>query len=782
MEGFKPRIPRKYIGSYRPKIEGWGKASGKTEYIDDLTLRQRFPGLIYAKVLRSPHAHAKIKRLDTSRAEELSGVKAILKYDDPEVASLKPTNAGWTDGAETVTYERMFFPHLRDRRVLSNHVCYVGDEAGVVVAAETEAIANEALESIGVEWEVLPFVLDPLEAMKPGATIIHSEIGFDSNILPPHPKRGTHVFFNKGDVDKALGDADVSVEALSRYHNPTHGVLDTWCCVASWKGDKLTIWSNSYAAHQTRMHVSEMLGIPLNKVRIVCPYIGAQMGKGDTGDHVFFLYTALLAKKAKRPVKFKHTRRESFASGRTPVIGLCKAGATRDGRISCIQLNTIGDAGAYADHTMGALEIVPTEFAEMSMAHIPHVRLEARGVYTNTVPASCMRAIGNIQMNFILGHALDKLSEELDMDPIELVIKNFGDEHDGLPNRSLEAVLREGAKRIGWEKRLRPGCGEVYEGSKKRGMGFSFNSLWHAAWQERRRGPIQVIIQMNPDGSVSLQAPMVEIGGGSNSCSVFACAEDLGVRVEDVHWVSTVDTETGLRDQTQTDSCMSHVFAETIHTAALDMKRTLLALAEGELKVDRTELEIEEGRIYVKANPNKGMTIKDLLWGKDLVPLVSAVSELSPEDNPGISFMATFADVEVDFSTGEVEVLKLVVVSDAGTVMYASGAEGQLIGGQCMALGESLREEIVYDPASGVPLNLNWIDYKIPTMADFPLIEPIPMEVWKGGGQYGACGIGEAANVCTPRAISNAVYNALGVRVNELPITPNKILETLSSS
>jgi CO/xanthine dehydrogenase Mo-binding subunit len=779
IKGFKARVPRKYIGTYRPKIDGWEKASGRTEYVDDLTLQRRFPGMLYAKALRSPYPHAHIKSMDITKCERIHGVKAVLKYDDPEIASLKPTNSGWTDAAETVTYERMYFPQLRDRRVLSNHVCWVGDEAGVVVAAESETIADQALRSIQVEWKILPFVLDPLEAMKPGAPIIHPEIAPDTNVLPPRPQRGSHVVFEKGDVAKAFAEADVVVEAESRYHNPTHGVLDGWCCVAVWEGDKLTIWSNSYAAHQTRMHVSEMLEIPLNKVRVVCPYIGAQMGKGDTGDHVFFLYTALLAKKSGRPVKFKHMRRESFSSGRTPEIGHCRIGAKKDGRILGLHLKTIGDAGAYADHTLGALEVVPAEYAELSLAHIASAKLVAEGVYTNTVPASCQRSIGHIQTNFMIGHALELLSEKLDMDPVEVVIKNFGDEYDDLPNKSLEAVLREGAKRIGWEKRCRSGLGPVQDGSKKRGMGFSFNVLWHAAWQERRRGPIEAIVRVNPDGSVHLEAPMVEIGGGSNSCSVFACAEALGVAVEDIRWVSTVDTEAGIRDQTQTDSCMSHTYSEIIHIAASEAKKKLLALAAQKLRTGSDALDMEEGRIFVKSDREKGLTIKELLWKGDLTPVIGHIAQQTSGDKPGISFMATFADVGVDTATGEVEVVKLVVASDAGTVMYASGAEGQLIGGQCMGLGESLSEEIVYDETTGVPLNLNWIDYKIPTMADFPEIDPVPMEVWKGGGEFGACGIGEAALVCTPRAIANAVYNAIGIGVNDLPITPDKVLKAL---
>ena len=779
IEGFKPRVSRKYIGTYRPRIDGWEKASGRTEFVDDIASKRCFPGMLYAKVLRSPYPHARIKRLDLSKAEKLPGVKAILTYDDPEVASLKPTNAGWTDATNTVTYDGMFFPHLRDRRVLSDHVCWAGDEAGVVVAAESEEKAEEALRLIDIEWEVLPFVLDPMEAMKPDAPVIHPEITPDSNVLPPNPIRGSHVFVERGDLEKAFAEADVVIETTSKYNNPTHGVLDSWCCLADWENDKLTIWSNSYAADQTRMHISEMLGIPLYKVRVISPYLGAQLGRGDTGDQPFFLFTAMLAKKTGRPVKFRHTRRESFPSGRNPEIGYCRIGAKKDGSITGLYMKTIGDAGGYADHTIGALEMVPSEYAELSLAHIPSLKMETYGVYTNKIPGSCMRGIGNIQTNFIIGQALDMLSEKLGIDPVELVLKNFGGEWTSRPNKSLKAVLQEGARRIGWKKRHKPGEGPTYGSTKKRGAGVSFHNLWHASWQELRRGPIQVIVRVNPDGTVNLEAPTIETGPGSNSCCVFACAEALGVRPENINWISTVDTETGLRDQAQTDSAVGHILPETVHIAALDAKRKLLELAAPKLEVAPGELDIEDGRIYVKATQQKGMTIKDLLWEGDLVPILSAVSQPLPGQETGVPFMATFAEVEVDTATGQLEILKLVVVSDAGTVMYASGAEAQQIGGQCMGLGESLIEEIIYDEATGVPLNLNFIDYRIPTMADFPDIEPVLMEVWKGVGEYGACGIGEAALSCTPMAISNAVYNAIGARIDELPITPDKILKAL---
>jgi xanthine dehydrogenase molybdenum-binding subunit len=342
--------------------------------------------------------------------------------------------------------------------------------------------------------------------------------------------------------------------------------------------------------------------------------------------------------------------------------------------------------------------------------------------------------------------------------------------------------LNEGAKRIGWEKRHGPGEGPAYEGSKKRGLGFSFHNSWHAAWQELPRGHIQVSIRVNPDGTVILDAPTAETGPGSNSCIVFACAEALsflGIGPDDIQWISKTDTQRGLKDQVQTDSGVSYCHAEMMPRAAAKVKEQILELAAPQLKVQPDELEIDEGRIFVKAKPDQGLTVKELFWEGDLVPILVTVSETLPDEVTGTPFCATFVEAEVDTETGEVKVLKSVVIHDPGTVMYASGAEGQQIGGQAMAIGESLTEEIVYDKATGAPLTFNWVDYKIPTMLEFPDVEPVLMEEWKGAGEYGACGIGESVTTCGPGAIACAIRNAIGVSVTEMPFTPDKILKAL---
>lgn len=482
-------------------------------------------------------------------------------------------------------------------------------------------------------------------------------------------------------------------------------------------------------------------------------------------------------------MKFRHSRRDSFHDSRQPAIYFGKVGAKKDGTITSMYFKSIGNAGAYADHTMFALKFAPTEITEVALAHIPNIKMESYGVYTNKLPACMMRGVGNSQFNLIFAHVVDMLAERLGMDPIDLALKNFGHEWGTRPDQSLAAVLRAGAEGIGWkDKRHKPGQGSIYEGTKKRGVGFSFHPAWHAEWQEARRGEIQVGITVNPDCTVILDAPTVETGTGSNTCNVLGCAEALsflGVGTDQITWPHVVDTETSLKDCVQTDSAVAFLQSEVMAHAAAEVKRRVLEKAAVIMKLKPEELAVEEGRIFSKSRPEKKTPLKEVFFQGDLAPIVVKIGKTPNNERTGVPYIANFAEVEVDTATGRTQVLKLVVINDCGTVMFASGAEGQQIGGQVIGVGEALTEEIIYDEATGIPLNFNWIDYKIPTLADMPDIDPVLLEVWRGAGEYGACGIGEGTVTCTPRAVLNAIYNAIGVRINDIPIKPEKVLRAL---
>jgi len=793
------RKSRKYMGKYGPRLaDGLMKARGEAEFLDDICQSIRFPGMLYAKVLTSPYPHARIKKMDTGKAEALPGVKAVLTCFDHEIKALKPTSHAWASVGSTVPYSRWANLRYNDQRVLGNTFHCYGDKNGAVVAAETEQLAIEALKLIDVEWEVLPFYLDPGEALQPGAHAIHPEINPEGNLLPADPREPDtnidvdeevstkDVFYEKNDVKKGFAESDVIVEWTSSHHYADHACLDTMGCMIYWEGDRLVCHTNSYQGDQTRMMIAEMLGLPLHKVRVICTYLGASMGRWNTGDQSFFLFTALLAKRTGRPVKYKHTRREDFHDTRLQVTWTGKLGATQDGIIRAASFYGLSDVGAHANQASGILKYVPFEICERQLAHIPHVRMEGYMVYTNRIPSGMMRSTGNIQFNQMFGPLVNQLAGKLRMDPIELVQKNFGQEWLPQPNASLEAVLKEGARCIGWKNRHPAGQGPLREGCKKYGKGFSFHQCWHAEWEEKPRGEIQVGVTINPDLSVLLMAPTVETGSGSNNVALLACAESLGflgITPQDIRWIEKVDTDTSLKDAVQTDSAVGLLLAELMVDVAEGVEKKVKALASIYFKQSAQSLAVKDGLVFVKTDPRKSLSIRDLLWKHaDYVPYVPITVTVSRGANPeitGVPYQATFVEVEVDIETGEVKVLRMVVVNDAGTVLNATGAEAQQIGGQMIGLGETISEEIVYDRRSGVPLNFNLIDYKVPAMNDMPEIEPVLLEVWKGAGEYGASGLGEGTLVNTPAAVLNAVYNAVGIRINHIPVRPADILEAL---
>ncbi len=782
---FKPRRPREFVGTYRPRIDAREKASGQAEFLDDIAQSIRFPGMLHAKVLRSPFPHARIKRLDAARAEALPGVHCVLTYADPEVEQFRPTTSSWTS-ANTASYDKLYYPGLLDRKVLADTATWVGDKFGAAVAAESEDIATQALRLLDIEWEERRFAFDAASALAEDAPAIHPEINPDGNILPCEPVGGGECFVDRGDVDGAWDDCAAIVEVGTRYHRANQSVLDTRGCFAYWRNDQLIFYTNYYQADQTRMYLAQMLELPLNKVRVINPYAGAQFGRCNAGEQPFFVTIALLAKRTGRPVKYKMSLEEDFHDTRNSVDYLLRIGASREGQIQAAYFRAIGDAGGYADHTMAAVKIViKWDALELLLGKIPNLRMESWVVYTNKIPGNCMRAIGNIQLNLVLGLAIDALAEKLGLDPLDIALKNLAHEWEDVPSDSLSEVLREGAARIGWDKRHGPGAGPWITPTTKRGLGFSCHNSWHAAWQEQIRGDVQVTVKLNPDLSVILQAPMVETGVGSNSCVVFACAEALsfiGVRPEDVQWISRPDTETGLKDMVQTDSSVSYLQAELMPQVAQLVATKIKEMAAPLFAVGPEDLEVADSQVFLKTTPAQARTVREVLWNDTLVPVTVTVSKNAPEEVTGAPFAATFAEVDVDTATGRVEIVRLVVVHDAGTVMYASGAEGQQVGGQCTGVGESLFEEIVYDRTTGIPLNFNFIDYGFPTMMDFPDVEPVLLEVWLGGGEYGACGIGEGAPTSTPRAILNAIYNAIGVRIDDIPVKPEKVLTALAMS
>lgn len=790
---FEPRVPRKYIGRYNPRNDGLKKASGKAIFSDDMTLESKYPNMLHMKMLKSPYPHAKIKSIDSSAAEALPGVVAVLRYDDPEVMALPWMSCSYSDAVGTWTREQAWSKGVFDRRILGTHAHHVGDAVGVAVAATSIETAEEALKLMKVEWEVLPFVLTIEDAMKEDAPILHPEINPDSNFIPTEGEQlafqGGDTYFSQGDFEKAYAEADVQVEAETNFYNAQQCALEYWTGMVDWNDEEILVLSDSYAVDQTRWSMHEIFKEPLSKIHVITPFQGGQHGRADTGEQYFYYVCAILSKRTGRPVKYRDTRKEAFRDCRTEQILKIKLGASKDGRIEACKIDVIGNEGGYLDLGWGDLRISVDVWIEGTPYAIPNLQVKARGLYTNIIPSSCMRSVGNVGMNFILGLGIDKLAEKLDMDPVDICIKSLSCKGIPAPNPCLEEVIRKGTEAIDWANRHKPGEGPLIDGTKKRGLGFCVSDTWHTEHFETRRGPIQVLIKLNPDGTVILDAPTVEVGTGSNHCAVLATAESLGVSPEKIRWIYYQDTESGLKDQVQSDSSVSYVLGEAAYECGLKLKKKFLEQVSGRMGHSAEELDMFEGRVFVKANPDEGMLIEeyfnsiDLTDEDTLVPVTMFHERILSSQDDGVAFMGAFAEVEVDIETGEITVPKLVVASDGGTILYAAGAEGQLIGGQCMGIGESLFEKMIYDPNTGVPLNFNFVDYKFPTIEDFPDVDPLAMEVYKSDiGQFGASGIGEGSPCCTPRAISNAIYNAIGVRVDGSAISPMDVLKALGKA
>lgn len=781
---FTPREQKKYLGSYRPKIDAKEKTLGKVQFFDDLTLTGKLPGMLHCKILDSPYANATILRMDTGRAEKLAGVHCILRYDDPEILALKVTTHGWTDTAIT-PYKRDTIDRFWDRRFLSNTARWVGDQMGVAVAAETPEIAEQALKLVDIVWEERPFVLTMEDSKKPGAPILHPELNAKTNQLKhADPDIVNDITLDRGKVEEAFEKSDFILTADKIYGGEsTHGTLDYRGCVIKWDEDKMDVWTNHYYTDQNRMYLHEHLGVPLNKIRVRNGNSGASMGKWNTGEDVFYVITAILSRRAKRAVKFKMTNHEEFHDGRSENRFVITAGCTEKGKILGMDIIAEGNTGAYIGGCDHNTEYIVIAAADRMFAPIENIRLHSYVYFTSKMPGGVVRSIGNIQFNFAFMQLLDELAERTGIDVIDIIKMNCGNIWNGLPNESLCKVLDEGAEKIGWKLRNPAAEGPVYDGHKKRGMGVSVWNQWHTEWQENDRGYIEVSIRLNPDMSVIIQAPTSETGAGGNSVAVFACAENLtclNIKPEDILWTPAGDTEMGLRDSPPTDSVVSFLYAEAMSEAAIKLKDEILRRVSVVMKVPAEELDIQDACVYEKANPENKMGVEWFMMNTDCVPIHVHHARNNTKGACGMPYGAWFAEVEVDTELGDVEVLKLVLVNDAGCVMHASGVESQQLGGQCLGIGEALMEELVYDKETGTMLNNNYIDYKMPTMPDYPAMEVGLVEVWKGGGRYGAAGVAEGTLTGTAAAIANAVYNAVGVRMSDVPIKPEKVLDALS--
>lgn len=748
------------IGSRVPKYDAALKVTGRANYVIDLKL----PGMLYGKILRSRYAHAKIVKIDTSRASSLPGVAAVITAADTPMIPFG--------------FMKDNLP-LKEGKVLSYR-----DEVAAVAAVDEET-ASHAIDLIDVEYEELAPVFDPMEAMGEGAPRVHE--GSKSNIVNL-PFR-----FKHGDSSGAASSKEsVSVEGTFRLQFMTHSALGTMGLVASFGPDNvLTMWANTQAPFMYQREVAEALGLQAEKVRVIQPHIGGSFGRG-MDVYPVDLIAALLSMKTGRPVKILFSREEdlSYSPTRQPAIIKIRTSASREGKLLARSVEVFLDVGAYV--SWGAFDARVMMATTTGQYRVDNIEFTAWPVYTNNPYSGTMRGAGNPQINFAIESQMDMLAEKLEMDPLEFRLRNVNRPGDVTPQGmkigtcAMEETLRVAAKEIGWRGRHRAGA--------NRGIGFA--TLFHVAGGARvyKSDGCGAVVKVDDYGKVTVLTGASEIGTGSDTSISQIVAEVMGVPLSKVELINN-DTSVKPWDVGIHASRMTFVGGNAALVAARRAREQLLRLAAEELAEDPGALSIREGLIFSKTNPKKSIEYAKLLrrahfqQGGTVVMATGfydpPTEMADPETQKGnisaaYAFGTQAALVEVDPETGKVSVLKIVAVHDAGRILNPIGAEGQIEGGVAMSVGYTLAERLVVE--EGAVVNPSFADYKLLTIAEAPEIKVIFVGAPDPEGPFGAKGLGEHGCIPTSAAISNAVADATGARVFELPLLPDRVLKAVKST
>ncbi len=775
------------------RIDGYEKASGEAHYTMDVQL----PGMLYTRFLTSPYPHAKIKSMDTSKAEALPGVRAVLRYDDPELPPVADLGG--------------HFPS--EEPVLPKVAHFQGEEVGAAVAADTEAIAEQALTLIDVVWEERPFVLDVEEALKPDAPLANPEAFPDCNLESENLEE-------HGDVEQGFRQADKIIEFTARR------LLHTWigperpCGVFRWNGKYPEFWVKQQRPHVAKRAVASWFGgIPMNKIQMHILYQGASFGGWTQLPwNLGGMYcAAVLARRTRRPVKWTFNRREDFYGGEMDEGLYCfKVGARNDGTITAVKAESMM---ANQQFPFGPITHL------VDNTKIPNLCGKRKQVRVNKGPNTAIRCEQNPNtLPFTL--VFDHVAGELGLDPIEVSLKNDGaDGHDmtwlnerkaemGFQVRdSLRECVEKGKASIDWDNKWHPAGTKRLPNGKMHGLGFT----WTHEWEDSAGSSEMAIRIERNDGTASILAQRCDCGVDAETSYCQVAADELGMRIEDVYFRPQIDP--GFFAMTPDSSTNMSVNGFAIRNAARLLKRKILEAATSPRAVTQRgsyppafpdmkpeDLDIKESVIYVKADPSRKMTLAEFVgpsrqagpmsdyevpeFGQPRTDFSAPLFAYSYQVQMGaygharlrLTRQAHFMEVEVDTDTGEVEVTKVVNINDVGKVVNPMACEGQQYGGTYMGVGRGRSEEVVHDPVTGVMLNGNLLDYKITTIDDIGPIDTILVETGMGYGPYGIVGIGEDIATVVPALIGPAVYNALGIWIDDFPITPDKVLKALGKA
>lgn len=740
----------KVIGKRINRIDARAKVTGEARYTSDI----RLPGMIYAKMLRSTVPHATIRSIDISKAQKLPGVHAIhLIENEPK------------EGEASLEHQ---YPEVK----------YVGQPLGGV-AAETMAIAKDALALIEVTYDTKPFVIDIEEAMQPAAPlvfdapiarqqdggdvgVVHDGSEGEGNVRGP----STSSFFGgpRGDLKKGFEEADVIVERTYRTQVQTHMPLETHGVVVDWKPDEMMVYASTQNTNAVRNELAGIFGLPKSKVRVFCEFMGGGFGaKHSAGS--FGPMAANLSKKTGRPVWLLLDRKEEhLAEGNRPnSIHYLKIGAKDDGSLTAIQQRSHGTAGVALGAGVGRIAQILYE--------CPNFATEQYDVLTHAGPGAAWRAPGNVQGAFGLEQAIDEMAEKLKMDPLA-----FRDKIDKSEVRKVER--QRGAALFDWSRRKRAGSGR---GTVKKGLG-----MGQSTWPRFVNLDSSVAVKIHKGGGVEIRSSVQDIGTGTKTIMAQVVAEELGLQVQDIT-VNIGDTLFPVGPGSG-GSVVTGSITPPTRNAAHQAKKELLKLVAKKWEVEPAQLTIVDGQVRHLENSELKLSFKgatQLMRTSQITSMVSRSDDYGGFQQPwGLAFgdlgSVQFAEVSVNTDTGFIQVDRVVAAHSCGRPINISQLESQINGGVIQGISYALYENRVMDNSTGHMMNANVDHYKVPFSMEIPQIDCLIVEEYPALSSTDAYGIGEPANIATAAAVANAVYNAIGTRIYEIPITPASVLKALN--
>ncbi len=730
------------VGNRHARLEGVEKVTGRARYSYDI----RLPGQLYVAALRSPHAHARIQEIDISKAEALDGVHAVLCS---------------TNAPEITWYEE-------EVPIFGRTLRFIGDEVAVV-AAESEEIAEDALRLIEVTYERLPFAMTLAATKVDDAPRIHPENDEAKGNRTNEPKT-----YSRGDIEQGFAEADVVIDEIYTTQTQVHNSLEPHGCTAHWNDNQLTIYESTQGIFEVREQIAAKLGLPEHRVRVVKQHMGGGFGSKQVPWKVTLL-ACLLSQQTGRPVQFMVDRKaENLVSGsRGATWQHLRIGAKHDGTLTALDIEADIVNGAY----MVGGEASNVSGLYQRLYRCPNLRTKQTGWYTNTGPSVAFRAPGHVEAAYALESAMDALARELGMDPLALRLKNYAekDQKQEKPYSSPEGLrvsYKKAAEAFGWESYKRPPA----NGAKRRGIGLAAHE-----WGGGGNPPGYAWVKINGDGSADVITGTQDIGTGSRTGLALIAAEELGFPIDQIA-IYLGDTAAGPYAPTSAGSATLPTVGPAVRAAAADAKEQLLeAAAKIVEEDDPSTLTIRDGKIFKRDDDSVSVTVKEVA-GR-LSPhmiLGHGVRGSNPSDVSIRTFGVQCVEVEVDVETGEVTLIRVVAAHDCGRIVNPTMVDSQVIGGVTQGIGYALTEDQVVDSRLGKILNANLEEYKVPTVADVPEIIHAAVNLPDiNANPLGAKGVGEPPLIPTAPAIANAVYDAIGVRIYEAPITRRRLLDAM---